>query len=259
MKMSKVLVVTVAAVGAAGWGMAANADAAGKAKFEAACAECHEAGDFAGEDAKALADTLKSSAVPAVQALRALGWRVELVTGDRAEAAVPIAAALGLDAWHAGVSPAGKQDLVRAWRARGARVTFAGDGLNDAPALAAADVGIAMGDGTDVALRSAGIVLLRGDLHGLVRAARLSRATLRNIRQNLFWAFAYNFAGLPLAAGALYPWTGWLLHPMVASVAMSLSSITVVANALRLRHLRLDKPGAGAATFAHPPGSPAAP
>lgn len=207
----------------------------------------------------ALADTLKPSAAPAVRALRALGWRVELVTGDRAEAAAPIAAALGLDAWHAGISPAGKQDLVRAWRARGARVTFAGDGINDAPALAAADVGIAMGNGTDVALRSAGVVLLRGDLHGLVRAARLSRATLRNIRQNLFWAFAYNFAGLPLAAGALYPWTGWLLHPMVASVAMSLSSITVVANALRLRHLGLDAPGAGPATFAPPTGSPGAP
>ncbi len=188
----------------------------------------------------ALADALKPSAAPAVRALRALGWRVELVTGDRAEAAAPVAAALGLDAWHAGVSPAEKMELVRSWRARGARVAFAGDGLNDAPALAAAHVGSAMGDGTDVALRSAGVVLLRGDLAGLVRAARLSRATLRNIRQNLFWAFAYNFAGLPLAAGALYPWTGWLLHPMVASVAMSLSSITVVANALRLRHLRLD-------------------
>jgi Cu+-exporting ATPase len=188
----------------------------------------------------ALADSLKPSAAPAVRELRALGWRVELVTGDRAEAAAPVAAALGLDAWHAGISPAGKQELVRAWRARGARVAFAGDGLNDAPALAAANVGIAMGDGTDVALRSAGVILLRGDLAGLVRAARLSRATLRNIRQNLFWAFAYNFAGLPLAAGVLYPWTGWLLHPMVASVAMSLSSITVVANALRLRHLRID-------------------
>ncbi|MFZ9746513.1 MAG: copper-translocating P-type ATPase, partial [Opitutaceae bacterium] len=172
----------------------------------------------------ALADELKPSAAPAVRELRALGWRIELVTGDRAAAAAPVAAALGLDAWHAGISPAGKQDLVRAWRARGARVAFAGDGLNDAPALAAADVGIAMGDGTDVALRSAGVVLLRGDLAGLVRAARLSRATLRNIRQNLFWAFAYNFAGLPLAAGVLYPWTGWLLHPMIASVAMSLSS-----------------------------------
>ncbi len=188
----------------------------------------------------ALADELKPSAAPAVRALRALGWRVELITGDRAEAAAPVAAALNLDAWHAGISPAGKLDLVRARRARGDRVTFVGDGLNDAPALAAADVGIAMGDGTDVALRSAGVVLLRGDLAGLVRAVRLSRGTLRNIRQNLFWAFAYNFAGLPLAAGALYPWTGWLLHPMVASVAMSLSSITVVANALRLRHLQID-------------------
>jgi Cu+-exporting ATPase len=137
------------------------------------------------------------------------------------------------------VTPARKQDLVREHQARGERVAFAGDGINDAPALAAADVGIAMGTGTDVAMQSAGLVLVRGDLAGLVRAVHLSRATLRNIRQNLFWAFAYNCAGIPVAAGALYPATGWLLNPMLAGAAMSLSSITVVSNALRLRRARL--------------------
>jgi Cu+-exporting ATPase len=128
---------------------------------------------------------------------------------------------------------------VREHRARGGHVVFAGDGINDAPALAAAEVGIAMGTGTDVAMHSAGIVLVKGDLAALVRAVHLSRATLRNIKQNLFWAFIYNFAGLPIAAGALYPFTGWLLNPMMASVAMSLSSISVVSNALRLRHAKL--------------------
>ena len=132
-----------------------------------------------------------------------------------------------------------KQELVREYQARGERVVFAGDGLNDAPALAAADVGIAMGTGTDVAMHSAGLVLVKGDLAALDRAVHLSRAVLRNIRQNLFWAFAYNVAGLPLAAGAFFPFTGWLLSPMFAGTAMSLSSISVVANALRLRRLKL--------------------
>ncbi len=187
----------------------------------------------------ALADAIKPTSGAAVRELQQLGFRVVMITGDRAEAARAIAAQLELDDVHAGVTPARKQELVREHRARGERVVFAGDGLNDAPALAAAEVGIAMCTGTDVAMHSAGLVLVKGDLAALVRAVRLSRATLRNIKQNLFWAFAYNFLGLPLAAGALYPFTGWLLSPMFASVAMSLSSITVVSNALRLRHARL--------------------
>jgi len=187
----------------------------------------------------ALADPIKPTTAAAIRELQRLGLRVVMVTGDRASAAQAVAATLKLDGHHAGVTPARKRELVREHRARGARVVFAGDGLNDAPALAAAEVGIAMGTGTDVAMESAGIVLVKGDLAALVRAVHLSRATLRIIKQNLFWAFAYNFAGLPLAAGALYPFTGWLLHPMFASVAMSLSSITVVSNALRLRRVRL--------------------
>ncbi|MCX6944909.1 MAG: copper-translocating P-type ATPase [Opitutales bacterium] len=187
----------------------------------------------------ALADVVKATTPAAVAELQRLGLAVHMVTGDRAASARAVAEALGLDGWTAGVSPAGKQELVRAHQARGRRVVFAGDGLNDAPALAAADVGIALGTGTDVAMHSAGLVLVQGDLTALVRAVHLSRAVLRNIKQNLFWAFAFNTAGVPLAAGVLYPFTGWLLNPMFASIAMSLSSLTVVANALRLRQLRL--------------------
>jgi Cu+-exporting ATPase len=150
-----------------------------------------------------------------------------------------VAQSLGLDGVHAGVTPARKQELVREHRAAGEIVVFAGDGINDAPALAAADVGIAMGTGTDVAMHSAGIVLVKGDLRGLVKARHLSRAVLRNIKQNLFLAFIYNGLGIPIAAGALYPVCGWLLNPMLAGIAMSLSSIGVVSNALRLRRVRL--------------------
>lgn len=187
----------------------------------------------------ALADTIKPTTPAAIAELQRLGFRVVMATGDREATAQAVAHELGLDGYHASVTPARKQELVREHRARGERVVFAGDGINDAPALAAADVGIAMGTGTDVAMASAGLVLVRGDLAALVRAVHLSRATLRNIKQNLFWAFAYNFAGLPIAAGVLYPFTGWLLSPMLASVAMSLSSITVVSNALRLRRVKL--------------------
>ena len=162
-----------------------------------------------------------------------------MVTGDREATAKAISDELGLDGFHAGVTPERKQEIVREHQARGEVVVFAGDGLNDAPALAAADIGIAMGTGTDVAMHSAGLVLVKGDLRVLVKAIHLSRATLANIKQNLFWAFFYNGLGIPVAAGLLYPLTGWLLSPMLAGVAMSLSSITVVANALRLRHVRL--------------------
>ena len=187
----------------------------------------------------ALADPIKGTTAGAVMALQREGFRIFMVTGDREASGRAVAETLGLDGFHAGVTPARKQELVREHQARGEKVVFAGDGLNDAPALAAANVGIAMGTGTDVAMHSAGLVLVKGDLTALVRAVHLSRAVLRNIKQNLFWAFAFNAAGLPLAAGVLYPFTGWLLNPMFASVAMSLSSITVVANALRLRSLPL--------------------
>jgi P-type Cu+ transporter len=187
----------------------------------------------------ALADTIKDTTAAAITELRRQGLRVFMVTGDREASARAVSDQLGLDGYHAGVTPARKQEIVRQHQRDGERVVFAGDGLNDAPALAAADVGIAMGTGTDVAIHSAGLVLVKGDLAALVRAVHLSRAVLRNIRQNLFWAFAYNVSGIPLAAGVLYPFTGWLLNPMFASAAMSLSSITVVLNALRLRHTRL--------------------
>jgi len=187
----------------------------------------------------ALADPIKATTPAAIAELHRLGLRIVMVSGDRAAAAESVAATLGLDEVHADVSPARKQELVRAHRARGERVVFAGDGINDAPALAAADIGIAMGTGTDIAMHSAGIVLLRGDLSALVAAVHLSRAVLRTIRQNLFFAFAYNGLGIPIAAGALYPFTGWLLSPMLGAVAMSLSCLSVTANALRLRHTQL--------------------
>jgi Cu+-exporting ATPase len=188
----------------------------------------------------ALTDPVKPSAAEAVAELRELGLRVIMVTGDRAAAAEVIAQQVGLDGVHAEITPARKQEIVLAQRARGDCVVFAGDGINDAPALAAADVGVAMGTGTDVAMQSAGIVLTQGDLKALARAVRLSRAVLRVVKQNLFLAFLYNAAGIPIAAGVLYPATGWLMNPMLAGAAMSLSSIGVVANALRLRRARLD-------------------
>jgi Cu+-exporting ATPase len=184
-------------------------------------------------------DVLKGSAHEAIGALHAEGLRIVMLTGDQRVAAEAVARSLGIDEIEAEVLPERKADLVRSLTAAGRTVAMAGDGINDAPALAAAAVGIAMGTGTDVAIESAGITLLRGDLRGIVRARRLAHATVANIRQNLFWAFFYNALGIPIAAGVLYPWLGWLLSPMVAAAAMSLSSVTVISNALRLRSARL--------------------
>ncbi|KAA0237400.1 MAG: HAD family hydrolase, partial [Armatimonadetes bacterium] len=165
--------------------------------------------------------------------------RVVMVTGDSKTTAQAVATKLGIDEVHADVLPEGKIEIIKRLQSEGRFVAMAGDGINDAPALAQAQVGIAMGTGTDVAMESAGITLLKGDLTGLVRARRLSRATMSNIRQNLFFAFIYNVAGVPIAAGVLYPFTGLLLSPMIAALAMSLSSVSVIANALRLRSARL--------------------
>ncbi|MCP4314750.1 MAG: copper-translocating P-type ATPase [Hyphomicrobiales bacterium] len=187
----------------------------------------------------AVADPVKENANLAISALHAQGMSVVMATGDNETTAKAVAKQLGIDDVHAGVLPADKKRLVDDLKAEGKRVAMAGDGINDAPALAAADVGIAMGTGADVAVESAGITLLKGDLSGIVRARKLARATISNIRQNLFFAFAYNTAGIPIAAGILYPLTGTLLSPMIAAAAMSLSSVSVIANALRLRTVKL--------------------
>jgi Cu+-exporting ATPase len=188
-----------------------------------------------------VADPIKPAAAGAIRALEADGVHIVMLTGDSRATALAVAAELGLgdDDVIAGVLPAQKGAEIARLKAAGHVVAMAGDGVNDAPALAAADVGIAMATGADVAIESAGITLLGGDPRGLVRARRLSRATMRNIRQNLFFAFIYNIAGIPIAAGVLYPVLGILLSPMLASAAMSLSSVSVIGNALRLRRLSL--------------------
>jgi Cu+-exporting ATPase len=186
-----------------------------------------------------VADPIKASARQAIRDLQGEGLRVVMVTGDSAATARAVARTLDLDDVIAEVLPERKAEIVRRFQAEGRVVAMAGDGVNDAPALAAADVGIAMGSGTDVAVESAGVTLVQGDLGGIVRARRLSRATMRNIRQNLAWAFLYNVLGVPIAAGLLYPLAGLLLSPMIASAAMSLSSVSVIANALRLRRVAL--------------------
>ena len=172
----------------------------------------------------------------ALKALAEEGIRIVMLTGDNEVTAMAVAGRLGIAEVRADVLPQQKGEVVRALRAQGRAVAMAGDGVNDAPALAQAEVGIAMGTGADVAIQSAGITLVKGDLRGIVRARRLSRATMRNIRQNLFLAFVYNVLGVPIAAGVLFPWTGLLLSPMIAAAAMSASSVSVVVNALRLRH-----------------------
>jgi Cu+-exporting ATPase len=187
----------------------------------------------------ALADFMKESTPEAIRALQNEGLRIVILTGDRKDAAKVIAEKLGIGEVEGEVLPQQKAEKVQRLKSEGRIVAMAGDGINDAPALAAADVGIAMGTGTDVAIENAGITLVKGDLRGIVRARKLSRATIRNIKQNLWFAFLYNAIGVPIAAGLLYPAFGLLLSPMLASAAMSFSSVSVIANALRLRKVSL--------------------
>jgi Cu+-exporting ATPase len=188
----------------------------------------------------AVSDPIKAGARAAIKALRRDGVKVVMLTGDNRATANAVAGSLGIDRVEAEVLPDQKAAAIKRLQESGERVAMAGDGINDAPALAQADVGIAMGTGTDVAIETADIILVKGDLRGVLRARRLSRAMMRNIRQNLFFAFVYNVAGVPIAAGILYPWLGLLLSPMVASAAMTFSSVSVIANALRLRRVSLD-------------------
>ncbi len=188
----------------------------------------------------AIADPIKATTPAALQALREAGVRIVMLTGDGKTTALAVGKELGIEEVVAEVFPEDKAKIVQRLRSEGRIVAMAGDGVNDAPALAAAEVGIAMGTGTDVAMESAGITLLKGDLMGIVRARRRSQATMRNIRQNLFLSFVYNVAGVPIAAGVLYPLFGWLLSPIVAAAAMALSSVSVIVNALRLRTVRVD-------------------
>ncbi|MBC7158186.1 MAG: HAD-IC family P-type ATPase, partial [Rhodobacteraceae bacterium] len=190
----------------------------------------------------AVADRLKPSARPMVAALHALGLRVAMITGDSEAAARAIAAEAGIDEVVAEVLPDGKVAAIERLAAAAGPVAFVGDGINDAPALAAADVGVAIGTGTEVAIDAADVVLMSGDLAGVANAIEMSRRTMANIRQNLFWAFGYNVALIPVAAGALYPATGLMLSPALAAGAMALSSVFVLSNALRLRRVRAALP-----------------
>jgi Cu+-exporting ATPase len=186
-----------------------------------------------------LTDQLKESAGEAIAALRGEGLEVVMLTGDRRESAAMVGRQLGLTEIEVEVRPEEKASVIARLRKQGRIVAMAGDGINDAPALAAADVGIAMGTGTDIAIESSGITLVKGDLRGIVRARKLARATVSNIKQNLAFAFLYNLLGIPIAAGIFYPLWHWLLSPMIASAAMSFSSVSVITNALRLRRIHL--------------------
>ncbi|MEQ1854221.1 MAG: heavy metal translocating P-type ATPase, partial [Chthoniobacteraceae bacterium] len=220
---------------------------AGIESLEAPAAQLQEAGKtaiFVAIDGRpagilAVADPIKATTAEAIDALHKLGLKLVMLTGDNHRTAAAVAKQLGIDAMEAGIEPAGKVAHVKKLRSEGRHVAMAGDGINDAPALSEADVGIAMGTGTDVAMQSAGITLVKGDLRGIAQAIRLSRATMGNIRQNLVFAFLYNALGIPIAAGALYPFFGLLLSPILAGAAMSLSSVSVISNALRLRRVKL--------------------
>jgi Cu+-exporting ATPase len=224
-----------------------NEKIAGLEPLEASAAKLQEEGKtavFVAIDGRlagilTVVDPIKLTTVDAIRDLHALGLKVIMVTGDNRRTAAAVARQLGLDAVEAEIEPAGKVAYVKKLRADDKHVAMAGDGINDAPALSEAEVGIAMGTGTDVAMQSAGITLVKGDLRGIARAIRLSRATMRNIRQNLIFAFLYNALGIPVAAGVLYPFFGLLLSPMIAGAAMSFSSVSVIGNALRLRRIKL--------------------
>jgi Cu+-exporting ATPase len=215
-------------------------DAAAEAARENGATAIYVAVDGRAAGVLAIADPVKPSAQAALQALRDDGLRIVMLTGDNLTTARAVAKTLGIDEIEAGILPERKSEVVQRLRSEDRRVAMVGDGVNDAPALAAADIGVAMGGGTDVAIESAGVTLLTGDLMGLVRARRLSVATMRNIRQNLGFAFLYNAAGVPIAAGLLYPAFGILLSPMVGAAAMALSSVSVIGNALRLARTKLD-------------------
>ena len=187
----------------------------------------------------AVADPIKATTPEAIKALKADGVRVVMLTGDNRTTADAVARILGIDEVIADVLPDQKGEIIQKLRREGRSVAMAGDGVNDAPALAAAEVGIAMGTGTDVAIESAGVTLVKGDLSAILRARRLSRAVMGNIRQNLFFAFIYNAVGVPIAAGVLYPVLGLLLSPIIAAAAMALSSVSVIGNALRLRNAQV--------------------
>jgi Cu+-exporting ATPase len=182
---------------------------------------------------------VKTSTPQALRDLQADGVEIVMLTGDSRSTAQSLAQQLGIEKYEAEVLPERKSEVIRQLQKAGRVVAMAGDGINDAPALAQADVGIAMGTGTDVAMESGGVTLVKGDLAGIVRARKLSRATMRNIRQNLFFAFAYNSLGVPIAAGVLYPLFGWLLSPVLAAAAMSFSSVSVITNSLRLKKVEL--------------------
>ena len=182
-----------------------------------------------------IADPIKKTTPNAIKALHTMGLKIIMLTGDNHKTAEVIAKQLGLDGFYAELEPKSKQEIVKKFKNEAAIVLMAGDGINDAPALAEAEVGVAMGTGTDVAIESAGITLVKGDLQGIVKTLKLSRSVMRNIRQNLFFAFIYNIVGVPVAAGILYPFFGILLSPMIAGAAMSFSSVSVIGNALRLR------------------------
>jgi Cu+-exporting ATPase len=186
-----------------------------------------------------VADPVKETTPEALRALHEEGFRIVMATGDNERTAKAVAATLGIDEIRADVLPQDKARIIEELQAQGRKVAMAGDGVNDAPALAQADVGIAMGTGADVAIESAGFTLVQGDLNGIVRARRLARATMRNIKQNLFFALVYNASGVPVAAGVLYPFFGILISPIFAAAAMSLSSVSVVGNALRLRSVKI--------------------